>query len=215
MKSTRLNHSSIQSAGAKTLIVPRSPSQTVAAVGAGALTVALLSQRVNLGFTPVPVTLQVLGILLVGYALGARLAAASMVTYLLAGVAGAPVFSGFSGGLAYLLAPGQGLAAPTLGYLLAFPVAAHLTGGLWQDRRSNSFSYAWLSGVLATAYIYLGGFAWHAIQRVPALGMGQGRKLALLQTVWPFILLDLAKAGVAAAIAVGLYSGLRRETAMP
>ncbi|MCC6485036.1 MAG: biotin transporter BioY [Armatimonadetes bacterium] len=200
------------SGGSRTLFVPRTLAETVSAVAAGALTVALLSQRIDLGFTPVPVTLQTLGILLVSYTLGARLAAASLLTYLLAGAAGAPVFSGFAGGLPYLLSSGQGLVAPTVGYLLAFPVAAHLAGGLWEDRRSASFSYAWLTGALAIGYIYLGGFAWHAIQRVSTLGLGPGLKLALVQTVWPFLLLDMAKAAIAAAIAVGLFKRRCRLT---
>ena len=71
----------------------------------------------------VPVTLQVLGVFLAGIYLGPAWAAFSMVVYLFAGVLGAPVFSGASSGLGVLL-------GPTGGYLLSYPFAAALVGGV-------------------------------------------------------------------------------------
>ena len=73
--------------------------------------------------TPVPVTLQVLGVFLAGILLGPVWGGAAMVLYLAAGAAGAPVFSGGSAGLGILLG-----GAPSFGYLWSYPVAAALIG---------------------------------------------------------------------------------------
>jgi biotin transport system substrate-specific component len=69
----------------------------------------------------IPVTLQVLGVFLAGIYLGPFWAGLSMVLYLLAGAAGAPVFAGGSAGVGPLL-------GPTGGYLLSYPVAAVVVG---------------------------------------------------------------------------------------
>jgi biotin transport system substrate-specific component len=86
------------------------------------LTIVAAKFAVPLPGTPVPLSLQTLAVTLAGAVLGARLGAASQVTYLALGIAGLPVFAA-GGGLAYL-------AGPTGGYLLAFPIAAALTGWL-------------------------------------------------------------------------------------
>src|SRR5919108_536995 len=68
-------------------------------VAGGAGFVALAAQiEIHLGFTPVPITLQTFAVLLVGAGLGAALGTASLVLYLLVGMAGAPVYAGGEGG---------------------------------------------------------------------------------------------------------------------
>ncbi|MCA1648740.1 MAG: biotin transporter BioY, partial [Acidobacteria bacterium] len=84
------------------------------------LTATAAQISVPLPFTPVPFTLQPMVVLLGGAALGSRLGMASQVLYLLAGVAGLPVFA------ASPILP-QGvlrLLGPTGGYLLSYPLAA-------------------------------------------------------------------------------------------
>ncbi len=76
-----------------------------------------------LPFSPVPVTLQTLGIFLAALFLGPFWGAAAMVLYLLAGALGAPVFSGGSAGLGVLL-------GPTGGYLFSYPIAALAAGAI-------------------------------------------------------------------------------------
>lgn len=71
----------------------------------------------------VPVTAQVLGVFLAGIFLGPAWGGFAMALYLLAGVLGAPVFSGGAAGLGQLF-------GPTGGYLLSYPVAAALIGAL-------------------------------------------------------------------------------------
>jgi biotin transport system substrate-specific component len=98
--------------------------RAVVLVGAGAALTALSAQlRFQLPWTPVPYTGQTAAVLLVGTALGWRLGAASMLLYLLIGVAGAPVFSDGTHGIEQIL-------GFTGGYLVAFVLAAALVGRL-------------------------------------------------------------------------------------
>ncbi len=136
------------------------PLGRVLAAVAGAVFVALSAQvAVPLPGTPVPITLQVAAVLIVGGLLGPRLGAASMAVYLLAGVAGLPVFSpGGALGVARLI-------GPTGGYLLAFPVAAAMVGWLARPTGSQPHSPTRVAlGVVAGfVLIHLGGIAQLAI----------------------------------------------------
>ena len=91
-----------------------------------ALTAAAAQVSVHLPFTPVPFTLQPMVVLVGAAALGPRLGAASQVLYLLLGVAGLPVFAASP-----ILPQGAArLLGPTGGYLMAYPLAAFVTGWL-------------------------------------------------------------------------------------
>src|SRR5688572_33172050 len=98
------------------------------------LTAVAAQISIPLPFTPFPFTLQPMVLLLGGAALGSRLGMASQVLYLLAGLAGLPVFAASS-----VLPQGPlRLLGPTGGYLMAYPFAAFVTGWLGErgfDRR--------------------------------------------------------------------------------
>jgi biotin transport system substrate-specific component len=168
------------------------PSRTARRVLAVCLFAALtaLSAKVSLPLpgTPVPFTFGPLMVLLAGALLGPRLGASSQLLYLAAGALGLPVFVA-GGGLAYLL-------GPTGGYLVAYPLAAFVTGAL-VGRGAARTVLGLLAGLLV---IYLGGIAWLAI-----LGSASW---ALLVGLKPFVLPDLVKVGMA-AVATHL---LRRRT---
>lgn len=157
------------------------------AVLAGALVVALSSQvAVPLPGTPVPFTLQVPAVLLVGALLGPRLGAASMVTYLAMGAAGMPVFAALPGlpiGFARLI-------GPTGGYLLAYPVAAAVTGVVSDGRSWSRIIVGLVSGA---AVIYLGGLAQFWV-------IDGSLGAAVAQASVPFLLLDLLKLVLAGLI---------------
>lgn len=76
---------------------------------------------IPLGFTPVPINLATLAVLLAGGILGAKYGAISLTVYVLIGAVGAPVFAGFRGGLSVL-------AGPTGGYIIGYIAAAFLAG---------------------------------------------------------------------------------------
>jgi len=108
----------------------------------GFAAVTALGARLEIPHEPVPYTLQTLMVILAGAFLGARNGAISQVTYLAAGLLGAPVFAGGAFGPASLL-------GPTGGYLLSFPIAAAVVGSLLVRRRSLLISFiAMASGLL-------------------------------------------------------------------
>jgi biotin transport system substrate-specific component len=123
----------------------------------GSLIVALCARiTIPLPFTPVPLTLQNFGVLLVGLLLGSRRGFAALALYLAEGVAGLPVFSPIGpGGIAQML-------GPTGGFLLAYPLVAWLTGYVMEHGR-KTFSRAAIGGLLGELVLFTGGLAWLAV----------------------------------------------------
>src|SRR3989338_7427809 len=114
---------------------PESPSNLKPLVFA-ALFAALLAAvawfKIPLPFTPVPITLQTLVVLLSGAVLGPYYGALSMILYLIVGAIGLPVFAGGGSGIGALL-------GPTGGYLFSYPVAAFVIGKLLEKKNLNIF----------------------------------------------------------------------------
>lgn len=169
-----------------------------------ALTAVAAQITVPLPFTPVPLTLQPMIVLLGGAALGARLGMASQVLYLCAGAAGLPVFA-----QSPVLLPGVlRLLGPTGGYLLSYPLAAFVTGLLAErgfDRRYHSSVLAMAAGL---AVIFTGGVTWLALFARPA---AVGFETALVAGFFAFLPIDIYKILVAATIlpAVWKFVGVR------
>ena len=106
-----------------------------------------------LPLTPVPLTMQNLGVLLVGLLLGSRRGFAVMVLYLIEGMAGLPVFNPIGpGGIAQLF-------GVTGGFLLAYPFVAFAAGYIFEHGR-KSFLRAAIAGTLAEIVLFLGGLSW-------------------------------------------------------
>jgi biotin transport system substrate-specific component len=162
---------------------------------------------VPLPFTPVPFTFQPMVVLVAGLVLGSRLGSASQILYLAAGIAGLPVFAG-----SITLPPGAlRLLGPTGGYLLAYPLAAFVTGYLAErglDRRYGTSVVAMLAGL---AVIYAGGAAWLGLFARTASGSAAtGMQAALLTGVYPFVIPDLVKLAAAAGIVPSLWRRVSR-----
>jgi len=177
------------SAGTSLLVARRS-----LAIGLGALVVALAAQVVvPVPFSPVPMTLQPLAVLAVGGLLGAAGGLSALVLYLLLGILGLPVFAGGGSGAWHLL-------GPTGGYLLAFPVAAAVTGALVRPVMVSPGSVngrvvlqVLLSCALGMAIIHAGGVAQLAL-------LGGDPAVAFRVGFVPFLTGDLLKVGLAAAL---------------
>lgn len=171
-------------------LVPDRTARRVIAVAAFVVATALAAHvRVPVPFTPVPLTLQTMVVLLAGALLGPRLGAASQLTYLAMGIGGLPVFAGGLG-LAYLL-------GPTGGYLLAFPVAAFVAGLLTRPgaRRGMAEAALLVVGLTAASLIILvSGAAWLTTLTGDLAG-------AIALGILPFLVGDVIKVALAALIA--------------
>jgi biotin transport system substrate-specific component len=155
-------------------------------IGAGLVTAAAARIALPLPWSPVPLTAQTFAVLLTGAALGARRAALAQALYLVEGTVGLPVFAG---GLCGPLV----LAGPTGGFLLAFPLAAAVTGLCAEHGWNRRFGTMLASMLLGSAVILAGGLV--ALSRfVPA-----DRLLAA--GLLPFLPGDVIKA-LAAALAL-------------
>ena len=172
---------------------------------AGSALVAVCAHiAIPLYFTPVPLTLQTLAVLLLGLLLSPRLAAATLGAYLVEGALGLPVFAPSPlalSGIAHLF-------GPTGGYLLAYPLAAATASFLWHRTGWNTrrgFTSALLSAaagslpILALGALWLGVFSHASVQNVLSLA------------VLPFLPGDALKIVAAAGLAAG-FMRLRRKT---
>ncbi len=192
-----------QTATAARPVLPRLLSTTrgrVALVLLGSLFVAACAQvAVPLPWTPVPMTMQPFGVLLVGLLLGPSLGAASLAAYLLEGAAGLPVLVPGFGGLLPLGA--------SAGYLLSYPLAAAVAGALWH--RGRSLAQATAAAAAGNVLILLCGAGWLAT-------ITHSSAASTLQLgVLPFVAGDGLKVLLAAAIASGLRCGFHRVDAGP
>jgi biotin transport system substrate-specific component len=130
-------------------------SKQIALVMGASLFVALCA-RISiplLPLTPVPLTLQNLGVLLVGLLLGSRRGFAALALYLLEGAVGLPVFNPTgAGGIAQLF-------GVTSGFLLVYPFVAFLAGYIFECG-TKTFWRAALAGLLAEILLFAGGLSW-------------------------------------------------------
>lgn len=179
-------------------VLPRRGVLTdVGLVAAGVVVVSLLA-LVEFRIGPVPITGQTLGVMLVGGALGMRRGAAALVTYMVAGLAGAPVFAGGAGGPAYLL-------APSFGYIVGFILAAAVAGWAAERAWDRHVGLAMVGFLLATAAPFLVGVPYMAV----VLGMTDPAVIAAAG-ITPFIVPGIIKAGIAAAVFPLAWSIVRR-----
>jgi len=181
------------------MAAPSAGVRVLAVLFVTALTAALSQVSFPLPFTPVPFTLQPMVVLLGGAALGARLGATSQILYLMLGMAGLPVF-------AYAPELPHGvlrLLGPSGGYLMAYPLAAFVSGWLAQrglDRRMGTSLLAMTAGL---GTIFGGGVLWLAkdLGVAPALAVG----------LYPFVLVDAIKIVAAAAVLPAAWRVLGTE----
>lgn len=172
-----------------------------AALVAGfAVFTALLAQiRINLSFTPVPITGQTLGVLLAGAALGWRRGGLSQLLYWAAGVF-MPVAwyaddqTGSSVSAGWKVATGT-----TAGYFVGFVVAAAVVGYLAEQRQDRNFATSIPAMLAGTAIIYILGALWLAHRLDIPVTSGDGVS-ALDYGVTPFLVGDLFKLLIAGAI---------------
>ena len=161
------------------------------------MTAAAAQLSFPLPFTPVPFTIQPMVVLIGAAALGSTLGALSQIIYLMLGIAGLPVFA-FSPELPQGFAR---LLGPSGGYLLAFPVAAFVTGWLAERGFDRRYLTSILAMSIGLSVIFLGGVLW--IARLAGL------QTALATGLYPFIVVDVIKIVAAGVVLPTAWKFLR------
>ena len=149
-----------------------------------------------------PITGQTLGVILVGAALGSRRGAAALLTYLLVGLAGAPVFAGFAGGPASML-------SPSFGFILGFVPAAFVAGWFAERAWDRRPLLSMAGFVAASAVPFLLGVPYLAMILNAVMGAEHGLGGVLAAGLWPFIPGGLVKAALAAVLIPAAWRGVR------
>lgn len=144
--------------------------------------------------SPVPVSLQTFAVLLVGAALGPWRGLASMLLYLVAGLAGVPWFAGGT----------HGAGGASFGYVIGFVLAAGVVGELARRRGDRTPLRTAGTMVIGNLVVYAFGVAWLAA----VTGLGPVKAVAV--GVLPFLIGDAIKIVLAAGVLPGAWALVRR-----
>ena len=148
----------------------------------------------SLPIGPIPISLATLIIYLAATILAPKLSTMSVVVYILLGLVGLPVFSGYAGGVGKLV-------GPTGGYIIGYIPMAFIAGYItfkFIDKK-----YMAVAGMVAgTAVLYLIGTIWFVIQMKCEVGY------ALSVCVVPFLLGDAIKIVVATVLGIAVRERL-------
>jgi biotin transport system substrate-specific component len=156
------------------------------------------SAKIQVPFWPVPMTMQTFVVLFLGAALGARLAAATVLLYLVEGAVGLPVFAGTPEkgiGLAYMM-------GPTGGYLVGFVAAAYLVGWLAEHGWGRSVLRLFVAMLIGHVVIFAFGVLW--------LAQLIGLEKAWIAGVTPFYAATLFKTALGACLVPALWQLVKR-----
>jgi len=165
-------------------------------IGFNLLLVATAYISFNLPFSPVPITGQTFGVLLIAMALGRVRAVGVVTAYLLEGIAGLPVFAGGTAGFPIII-------GPTGGYLIGFLAGAYVIGILADRGWDKSYLKSILAMIIGSAVIFAFGLIWLA-KFVP-----EGSLLAL--GLIPYLPGSVAKITLAAVILPSIWKFAKRE----
>lgn len=141
---------------------------------------------IPIAISPIPITLALFALFLAGIILGKWKGVLSTVVYLLLGMVGLPVFTGFTGGV-------QKLAGPTGGYLVGYIFLVFFIG-LFVEKFPNKIPMYFVGGILGIIACYAFGTVWFVIQ------YKVGFLEALTMCVFPYIPLDLVKLVLAVVV---------------
>ncbi|MFI5491788.1 biotin transporter BioY [Actinoplanes sp. NPDC051859] len=166
-------------------LIPGALARDVLLVAGGAGFVGLLAQvSVHIPGTPVPITGQTLGVLLVGAAYGWKRAAATITLYAALGLAGVPWFAGGSGGYV----------GASFGYIIGFVLAATVAGFLAERGADRTVLRSLPAMLAASAIVYAFGVTWLGFYA------GMGVTETLEKGLVPFLIGDAIKVALAAGL---------------
>ena len=161
----------------------------------GVIFLSVMSQLIiPLYFTPVPISLGSFGVILIALLYGRKLGTATVLSYVVAGSLGAPIFAGFKAG---------SLFSPTGGYIVGYVVAAVILGFLSDKGIAKSYVKTFLSLLLVSVIILILG-ALVLMLFVPI-------KNVFMAGVLPFIPGDMLKAIVATLLFPRLWKFIKKN----
>jgi biotin transport system substrate-specific component len=166
----------------------------------GSLLMGLVAQlSIKLPFTPVPVTGQTLGVLLIGGALGSVRGALSMLLYLVWGAVGLPFFAEGRSGIELLA-----FSSATGGYLWGFVVAGYIVGLLAERKWDRGIGSSLGAMLVGEVIIFAFGVTWlsHALEL--------SVRDALEAGLYPFVVGDVLKLAIAAGVLPAAWRALAR-----
>ena len=191
---------SLTATSLRTSLIPRSTALTNAVlVVSGVLGLAALAQvAVSVPGSPVPVTGQTLGVLLLGTTYGSTLGFTTFALYLLAGIAGAPVFANSGHGL-------DRLVGATGGYLVGMLVATFILGQFARFRLDQKFLTALPSMLIGTVITFSFGVVWlHEYT-------GQSWSWTISAGLTPFIIGEALKIAIAGTSLPAMWRLVNRK----
>ncbi|MGH3357398.1 MAG: biotin transporter BioY [Nocardioidaceae bacterium] len=173
---------------------------------AALIAVCAIMPGIHVGGLAVPITLQTFGVMLAGACLGARRGALAALLYLVVGFAGLPIFADATGGLGTF-------GKPSIGYLLAFPLAAFACGFLVERLPHHRLSYgaplifacAMIGNMLLTHPMGIAGMHW----RIPDFSWAEALKTDM--TFWPGDAIKNVAVAIVAAAAHRAFPDLLRR----
>ncbi len=161
--------------------------QAALIVGASLLVALCARITVPLPFTPVPLTLQNFGVLVVALMLGSRRGFAALALYLVEGASGLPVFNPAGpGGVAQII-------GATGGFLMVYPFVAFVAGWIY-ERSPKTFTWAVFSGMVGEVVLFAGGLIWLS-------ALTHSLSLAIRWGLYWFVFAEVIKIMMAAAVA--------------
>lgn len=153
--------------------------------------IAILAQiSFHIPISPIPITLQVFGFILIGLLLDEKLATYSLIQYAILGIIGLPIFADGKCGMAALM-------SPSLGYIIGFIPAVFVISKTFRTL-NKSFKSAIIAGIFGIAVLYSFGAGWLSVW-----SMVFNKELAFsayIAGVIPFIGVDLLKLLIAATL---------------
>lgn len=158
---------------------------------------------------PVYITLQTLFVILSGILLGPRLGALSQIIYIILGLAGLPIFSGFSGGL-------QAIAKPSFGFLIGFIAAAYSAGKITHNKNNleqltvPSLKKIVIACILSTIIIYIFGIPYMYFILNKIMNMGLSISAVLKLGCVLFVPGDILKIIVISVLGFKLFPKIRK-----
>ncbi len=152
----------------------------------------------------VPLSMQPFFCILAGLLLGSRLGALSMTIYALVGIAGAPVFAQFSGGIGVIF-------GSTGGFILSYIVAAYAAGKILEVSKEKKLPSFMSASFVGIALIYLVGttYMWLALNVWINAPMSYGTAWGIM--AW-FIVKDITFTILGALLAPRIYSAVTKAT---